>query len=595
MRGAVAGAALAALLAAVVLDRLSPVPSADVSRGSEEAFGVRGLDPRELRPRQPPLRWTALTPVFRFRNLPPGPALLQVRLRDQRGPVAVVAKGMVLGVLRVGVLSADLAIPAIRGDVLEVELRVAALPEPGKRKLGVLLDRVTLIPAPPRFPSPGLLLSVLGPALAIVFGGMAAGLAPGVAALLSVAVSVLQALALWPCGLVRSDYAWTLGGLLAVGAGVATAFGRAMGRSVAGSSAWAFGAFLAAFLVQGIAAASPIMVVSDDLLHANKLAAVAAGDLFPTSVTQHERPFRFPYGVSFYALLAPWAWRDTNLVYLVKVVRGAAAAAGVLASAGLYGVLAPAGAVRAGLAVILLQLLPETFHVYSGGALSNVFGQAMTVLFFAWWAGKAPGGWFVGAGLLALAGLGHLSSLIVLVASCAALVLVRRGEVWRDRARSLALTVGLALVALYYLQFSSLILDELPRLLEGGGRGGPAAQGTWGLLWHQVLSALGRWGVPAILLAAVGSSEPAQGGPERDLRALLPGVALLVVPAVISPLEVRYQYALTAPLAVVAASGLVRLWQRGTVGRLLAGGLLTAQAVIGARSVVEDVLIRYRG
>ena len=61
----------------------------------------------------------------------------------------------------------------------------------------------------------------------------------------------------------------------------------------------------AAWLVQGVLATSPVMVVSDVVFHANKLARVAGGDFFPTSVTQHAPPFRFPYGVSFYALLAP--------------------------------------------------------------------------------------------------------------------------------------------------------------------------------------------------------------------------------------------------------------------------------------------------
>ena len=75
---------------------------------------------------------------------------------------------------------------------------------------------------------------------------------------------------------------------------------------------------------------------------------------------------------------------------------------------------AATGAAAAGLAVVLLQTLPATFDVaYSYGNLSNAFGQSATVGFFAWWAGAAPGGWAAGAFLLAIAALAHFSSLIV--------------------------------------------------------------------------------------------------------------------------------------------------------------------------------------
>src|SRR6185295_15941596 len=52
----IALAAGLALCAAAGLDRFAPAPSADVSRGSEDAFAT-GLEPRELVPRQGPQRW----------------------------------------------------------------------------------------------------------------------------------------------------------------------------------------------------------------------------------------------------------------------------------------------------------------------------------------------------------------------------------------------------------------------------------------------------------------------------------------------------------------------------------------------------------
>ena len=47
----------------------------------------------------------------------------------------------------------------------------------------------------------------------------------------------------------------------------------------------------------------------------------------------------------------------------------------------------------------------------------------------------------------------------------------------------------------------------------------------------------------------------AAAGLDRDLTAWWIGAALLALPAVVSPLEVRYLYALTAPVAAAAGLG----------------------------------------
>src|SRR5207245_5180417 len=161
----------------------------------------------------------------------------------------------------------------------------------------------------------------------------------------------------------------------------------------------------------------------DAQFHVHKLYDVSRGDFFPTSETQHGRPFRFPYGVSFYALLAPLVrWHVDG----VAIVRFGAAASGLIASAALYLLLAPHSPARAALAVMVLQALPITFDVYSYGNLSNVFGQAVTVLFFAWW--ERSERWLLGALLLFLGCLAHFSSLIVLVALVAALLIAARHD-----------------------------------------------------------------------------------------------------------------------------------------------------------------------
>jgi hypothetical protein len=110
----------------------------------------------------------------------------------------------------------------------------------------------------------------------------------------------------------------TLAVLLAALAVVCGAFGAAWERARPGAGRWAFVALGSAAVLQVVLGASPLMVVSDAVFHANNLGRVAGGDYFLTSVTQHARPFRFPYGVSFYALLVPVLRAGVDAVALVR-------------------------------------------------------------------------------------------------------------------------------------------------------------------------------------------------------------------------------------------------------------------------------------
>jgi hypothetical protein len=589
-RAAAAAAALVAVLSAAALDRLAPLPAADVGRGSEEAF-ASGLHRREIPPRQGPQRWTTERAIIVFRDVPPGAGLLEVRLRGNRGPVKVAVNGAVLGSVEPGAGGADFTLPDMgRGD-RRIELVAPAFTAGDGRQLGALVDRVSLLHGPARAPSARIVLIFLLPALVAAAAGSAAGLGAGSAVMAAASVILTQGLALWPYGLLRSGYAAWLAGGLAAGSALAAMFAVWMDRRAKGSGPWAFGAMVAAMVVQGVAATSPLMVVSDAVFHANQLGKVAAGDLFVTSVTQHARPFRFPYGVSFYALLAPFLRAGLDGVWLV---RAGAAVSGLAASAGLFALLVGRGPATAALAVVLLQLLPGTFAVYSYGNLSNVFAQSMTALFFCWWAGRAPGGWAVGALLLAVSALGHFSSLVVLVALCAALLLSRQRGPGVGRARTLAVAVGLGVAALYYSAFWRLAADQLPRLLEGGGQGGGASRGAWDAVRLQCQGVALQWGIPVVILAAMGRPGPRRSPLDRDLTAYWIAGAALAVPAVLTPLDVRYLYALTLPVAVAAAWGLADLAGRGRAGRLLGALLFGGQCALAALGIVEAVLHRYR-
>jgi len=534
--GALLGASLVAALCVVALVSSSPPPTAEVPRGSEDAF-ASGLYMRELPPRQPPLRWTTTAAVFRFAHTGGVPAILEVRVRAQRSPVFVEIDGVQAGRLEVGETGRDFLVGSSPRPERVVALRCSGFRAGDGRVLGAQLDRVSLRPTVAPSVSPRLLLVVWIAALSMLGAGLVAGLRPLAALGVSAGATVLLTLALRPCGLAFSPYATTLSILVAFSAWASLVFARLFrGRGEEASPRAAFLAALVAVAVQGIAATSPLMVVSDVGLNANKLIQVSGGDWFPTSFTQHSPPFRIPYGVSFYALLVPFARLGLDPV---SVVRAGAAVSGVLGALVVFALVAKRGAWRALAAVAILQFLPGTFERFSYGNLPNVFGQAMTTAFFAWWAGPFWGA-LVGAATFVLAGLGHLSSLIVLAVLALALVVARWPAIRADRTRMLGMSIGLVLCALYFSRFLPLIAAQLPRLMEGGRAGAVGASpGLVGAVRLQALSVLGQFGVPAILLAIVGRPRPGREALDRDLVAYWAAGAVLAVFAIVSPLSVR--------------------------------------------------------
>jgi hypothetical protein len=577
------GAAVLGLIAALAVHYRSPDPSADVARGSDDAF-VRGLFPRELLERQGPMRWTDERAQVRFRMLPAGQATLEVVVRGHRSPVTVLLDGAPLGTIERGARLAVFTVPP-GGRSRDVELHTPTFHPGGKRALGTQLRRVTWRSGARGLPP----LRLVALFVLVAVGGLAAAAAAGWRALPSLlgAAGVLAVLGavLWPSGLVRSPYAMVASALTLGACAAAALLTRVFSRRWPALAPGAYVGLLVAFVVQGLLATSPLMVVSDAVFHANNLERFVEGDVWMTSQTQHVPPFRFPYGVSFYAVLAPLYWMGVDPVWLVRT---GAAGFGLAASVALLLLLAPRGGGRAGLAVAALQLLPVTFDLYSFGNLSNVFGQAMTTLFFCWWAAGGPHGWGLGALLLAVGALGHFSSLVVLGALSLALLIYRwralRIEWWRPA----AVGVGLGLALAYYARFVPLVLAQLPRAWDGSGTpSGPA--GT-----SPLVDVVRQWGVPAIALAAVGLGGIRKNAPDRDLAAYWTAGAALFLIGLASPLDVRYLHALGLPLAVAAAEGVYRLFSLGLAGRIAAVALAAAQLLAAARNMVEAVLWRYR-
>src|SRR6185436_8946257 len=134
---AIAAVVLLSVVAAVVLTRLGPAPTADVARGTEEAFG-RGLHRRELPPGIGPQRWTTARAAFTFRDLPRTGATLTVEIRDAGGTVTVVADGVIVGRLEAGARAASFPLAATGRRSREIELWSEPFRAGDGRALGAL-------------------------------------------------------------------------------------------------------------------------------------------------------------------------------------------------------------------------------------------------------------------------------------------------------------------------------------------------------------------------------------------------------------------------------------------------------------------------
>jgi len=323
------------------------------------------------------------------------------------------------------------------------------------------------------------------------------------------------------------------------------------------------------------------------VFHAHKVEAAAAGEYFPVSLTPPDPPYRFPYGVAFHLLVAPLLRAGIDAE---AAVRGVAATSSLLASAVLLRTLLPWGAGRAALAVCFLQLLPTTFGPFSAGNFSNVFAQAVTVLFLCWGIGPHRGGWPMGAALIALAATAHFGAFLIFLVLGPALVVAPRGT--RDSLALRAVAVGLGLAGLYYLQFLPLMASQLPRVLEGGKDGGPGIVPAAGV---QILRLFHEWGWPVVIAAILGAATTRLRAISlpRAFLALWASGGLLALIATLSPLEVRYLYALGPAVALLAADGLS--WLRGQRGGLLfASVLFMSQVGLAARGLVQAVVFAYR-
>lgn len=545
-RSAIAFTILAASAAFLAVPRLVDGHAVSVASqvlGTDDAFATSGLHLRENQIGGTSFRWTKRKTSFEFAGAGPGPIDLELTARGHRSDVTVVANGAILGVLPVGQSHFSSRVALGVPDVTVETITDGFLDH--ERTLGTQFDELRVSPAPgasslwrrvpPRMWLALCALLVLSLALHV----WARLFLP----LCLLPPALLLAIVL-PGGLWRSGWLFEATGGLAVAVIVAAFVGGRSVGSWAGRSALAVALFLA-IAVHGVLPPSPVVAQADVQMHGHKLGKTAKGDFFPTSRTDHRPPFEIPYGFSFYGTLRPFASDD---VANVAVVRRGAAFFSALSAVALGVFLGGTSAPLAAAALILWTFAPVNIRTMGFGNLSNVFAQAVFVLFLVAAGAMTPSRrrTLVLVLLAAVSATAHLSAFIVVLSLVPVAFLLRS-----DRVSSAfrPLVGGVVLAGAYYALFLPMVAAQLPRLLaERGGSGG--VFDPWRLP-AQIVLGLG-WPFLALLGLAVLT---ASFRPVLPLaRSLALTGLLLAIAALVSPVEVRYLLAVVPVLAVAAAA-----------------------------------------
>jgi hypothetical protein len=321
----------------------------------------------------------------------------------------------------------------------------------------------------------------------------------------------------------------------------------------------------------------PLMLSSDADFQANRMRELLQGNWYPTSVTQHEPPFRIPYPISLYAVTAPLAALGVALVPALEITT---AVFDVLVSALLlfFGWRFLDDFRAGAIAALLYQLVPMNALTFSAGNFTNLFAVAMlTLAFVSLQAGNAAA---TGVStLLALtAHLGMLLEGIVLWPLWILLLWMGPKPVKDRRALSTAAVVGAFVVAgLYYVSgYLELFTSQSGRTLSGGGdvTSLPAEQIGFVFLATAMLGSVSFVRMPLAM-------------------GWVTATVLFFLADLLAGMEIRYWLQALPLLALLSGLYLSRAFSRTLLGKVAAAGALAYIGWVGARTLVDVMISRY--
>jgi hypothetical protein len=604
-RNALIGLALAAatFAAASFVYRDVREVEVDFERGYEGAF-VEKFHPRE-RTGEGYFRWTRETSYVVLRHLPASGSLaFEARIRTVRPAgeplpmLTFTANGVTVHRTQAlpGLVVYRFELPSTAA-LLKLGIESEPFEAGGGRMLGVqvLGIRASFDRSPDAFPAASWF------ALAAIFlflGQLFAGVSLLFASLTTAALSA-SIVHLTTCEAVRfsafpRDAAVLAAALLVASVLMKLVFDRAawLHRSERAVAT----ALLSILLFVKLGAMSyPLTLSSDADFQANRMRMFLAGNLYPTSVTQHDPPFRFPYPVALYFVAAPLARMGVELVPALEVVT---VLFDVLVS-GLLLYLAKRylDDFRAGaIAAVLYQLVPMNTLSFSAGNFTNLFAVSMLAASFALVSiavSTGSRGAIAGAALTAFGALtahfGMLIEGVVLWPVWIALLFLGPAPV-RDRRVPLAaaLLLSFLLAFGYYLGYLDLVTSQWGRAVSAESAVAPGAS---------LALALEQIGAVFLLTSVLGSIAFLRKPFGSPLATTACGwflvTALFFALSLLTAVEVRYWLQALPVLALFSGVYLSRASERGPVGKTAAIAAIAYIAFDGLSTLYQSVLFRY--
>ncbi len=610
--GACAGFLVAGL--AAISARLAGDIVVDVEHGYDSAF-VDRFHPRE-RAGDTYFRWSRDRSYVVLHNLrASGPVKVEVRLRVIRASgvplpqLSFTANDVTVHrtVGRPGESIYGFDFPST-GSKLRLGIESETFEAGGGRFLGVQVLSVRISPPGGRA-RPVYLSLWLGLAAALLsLAARVAGLGPWSAAGSGVALGGVFCWLVSLRSLAYSGYALQVF-LLAAATVVLVALGRGLLRWTTtlmdSERRVVLAVLMFSFVVKMGAIACPLWLSSDADFQANRLSEFMAGNWYPSSVTQHEPPFRIPYPVSLFAVTEPLVLLGMDrvaalesVIVLFDVIAGVALV--LLSRRVLYDIRAGA------LAALVYHAVPVSFLALSAGNFTNVFAvSTLTLGFAAFVAADIRGrpAFAAAAGVFSLVSLAaHFGMLLeggllwpLWVGSL--FLLVPPGPSAKKRSRvAVAIGVALAAAGIYYLGYASLVTEQWERALgrESESAGGGVGYGlalSLAFLREQV-------GWVALVAAAAGGATVLRtrwfsSAFHACLSVWIAATAAFFALDLLSPLEIRYWFQALPVVALLAGAYLSSAFSRGGMGRFAAGAAVLYLSLVGLKEAVESMLYRY--